>query len=46
MTAALDRQVYISKVNEMLQDANTYEIVMSKKGSDEENDSELTHFIS
>jgi len=24
---ALDRQVYISKVNEMLQDVNTYEVI-------------------
>ena len=27
MTIALDRQVYSSRVNEMLQDVNTYEVV-------------------
>ena len=27
MTMTLDRQVYISKVNEMLQDVNTYEVI-------------------
>ncbi|KYN12032.1 hypothetical protein ALC57_15783, partial [Trachymyrmex cornetzi] len=28
VTVALDRQMYISKVNEMLQDVNTYEVVV------------------
>jgi len=27
VTLSLDRQVYISRINEMLQDVNTYEVV-------------------